>query len=176
LRSLREKSQEFVIFAFKFLILDVMKNLIIVVFTIFFISCNSDKTFYSNTHYFEASNWKKDEQISFEMLIEDIECDYSIELIIDHLITYQFSTFLLGLNIIAPDGNIRQTDYEINFRNKEREFIGERIENYQKFNYVAIPKISFNQTGIYQLNFKHYMPFEVLHGIYALTLNMQKKD
>ncbi len=151
-----------------------MKITLFVCLSMVFLSCERTPLVFQDSYQFHENGWTKDEVVQFQTDFKDPDSEYRIKITLCHDKTYMYSNLLFSLLIETPDGAERNTDFEIDLKDDNRNFTGTPSGDKIVFEFDGLKRTSFSKSGNYIFRFSHYMPFEYVGGIEELKMEIYK--
>jgi gliding motility-associated lipoprotein GldH len=149
--------------------------LLIVVFLIAAISCNSDRVFEKNV---KISNrvWDIDDPAIFQFEIQDTHVPYDFYFNLRNSILYPYQNIYLNYSLMDTLGNVFRSDL-VNIRlfdSRTGEPLGDGLGDIFDHQYQVINDYRFNNPGYFQMRVSHYMRPDSLSEVMAVGLRIEK--
>lgn len=140
-----------------------------------FFACNRD-TVFSEYHKFEKNTWKRiNDDVKFEVEIEDISQKYDIHIPVRHASFYPHQYLELGFNIYSPSGQESYSVKKIYLKDTRGEWKGEGMGDIWDFDYRIFEHYSFNETGKYTFEIQNLTGNNLfLPGVMEIGLIIKK--
>ena len=153
-----------------------MKNIsIIFSFCFLFHSCDS-KRFYEEYKTLPNDKWSFNNQLTFEVPINDTLSNYNFYAGIRNNENYKFMNLYVFMDVISPSGKIEKDTIEFIIANLQGKWLGNKagdmLDNliWFKTNY------QFHETGNYSFIFKQAMREESLSQLSDFGLRIEKME
>lgn len=112
-----------------------------------------------------ANGWNKDSLLVFDVPISSTVQKHNLYISVRNDISYKYSNLWLFVEIVQP-GNISHTDtFEITLADPAGKWLGDGFGGIKTREMVFKRNVYFPNSGIYQINIRHGMRNNVLHGI-----------
>lgn len=138
-------------------------------------SCkNKNKIIFSKEVVFINNLWEKDHTLSFLFQITDTSAKYDalIKVMLDT--NYTFNTFVYSINLITPDGSLRQFGFQTDIKDYDNNIELPIIGDSWLIDKKVFEDIKFNKYGQYKIELKHNMPLD-LFFVKSVELIISKK-
>lgn len=142
-----------------------MKQLLfLAAISIFLLSCSNKKIIREVNI---SQPWDSAQFYSLNIPINDTSVLYSVVLKIKKEKNYNYQNLWLFMNVVSPGGKSR---------NDTIDFVFDQVNaNRKTFKYLLADSLKFNETGIYEFNFKQALRIKSLNNIIKIGLTIEKK-
>ncbi|WP_298923281.1 gliding motility lipoprotein GldH [uncultured Allomuricauda sp.] len=156
------------------------KFLIVLVFSLVLVSCNSNLVF-SDYEAMENGSWSMDNPIKFEFSKLDSIQTHNMFINIRNDNTFQFNNLFLITELEYPNGNTLKDTLEYKMAEPSGEWLGKGLGSIKENKLWFQEKIVFDDSGVYKVNITHAMRkngdvdgIYVLDGITDVGLEIEK--
>ncbi len=131
-----------------------MRIILFFIFTLLFISCESD-LFYQNSVTYKQG-WNEDSASVFDIHIADVASPYQLFVDIRHNKDYPYQNFWCFLETQIPDKSLHIDTLALYLANNEGKWLGNTSTNNLIAHHILFEKdFFFKDTGDYRFYFKH---------------------
>lgn len=135
-----------------------MRYLFIILSACFLLSgCNEDCVFVEHQELSPNLEWKSEDVITFEVLIEDNSIAYNQSIAFRYATAFPYNNLLINITETSPGGVVTQRDYEIDVIDENMDYIGDPGGDIWDLEQVIESNKKFNETGTYTYTIQHIM-------------------
>lgn len=149
-----------------------LNRLILPVFVIFILGCNSG-LIYENSRSFTKS-WNRYDTVVFKAEIYDTVNTYEFYLDVRNSNEYKYSNIYFFLHTVFPEGEIAHDTIECVLADKSGRWLGKGISSIKENNILLRDRLIFPQAGKYIFKIEQAMRTENLEGIEDIGIRIQK--
>ncbi|RME14198.1 MAG: gliding motility lipoprotein GldH [Bacteroidetes bacterium] len=142
-----------------------MKQKILLLSILFFLSCKKTSTVYSKYYYFEKQEWASKDTAKFRVdIIDTISlCDVNIK--IRHGELYPYSNLYVFLTTVYPDKSRKTDTIECILANSKGKWYGSGLGDLYDITLPIKKNVRFSKSGVYEFYFVNAMRQDPLPNI-----------
>jgi len=136
-------------------------------------ACNPNRI-YEKHHSLSDNVWGKEQALAFQTNITDTGSKFNILIAIRHAQYYPFPAVDVNIKSISPSGKETSKNYELQLTDEDGMFKGEVMGEIWDIEIPIEKNLTFEQTGTYEYQIKHTMPYDWLPLIMKVGLIIEK--
>ena len=136
--------------------------------------CNRYSVVYEEYTKFDDLSWNRFDLLTFEMQVEDIASPYNIFLTVRHIPEVPYEELNLNFTIFAPGGDMRTTDYTIEFYDIDGKKRSDCLGDLCDLQLLLREGFRFNEQGLVRFELENKYTKVELPGIIEVGLMVQK--
>jgi len=142
---------------------------------VMFASCSKNKIYEQYTKL-DDYKWKRDNLVTFNVNVTDVNSHYDVTLALRHTTYYAFANIKVNVTITYPGGDLRTNDFNIFVRNPDGSFEGDGAGDLWDITYPVFTDITFPDPGNYRFDVQNVMPIVELPDVMDVGLIVRKAE
>lgn len=149
--------------------------IILLTFALILISCGRGKVF-KDRYDFDSNTWQRiDQDIQFEVEIENASIRYDIDIPIRHATFYPHAYLQIGFNVYSPSGQKSYTTRKIYLKEPDGSWKGRGMVDIWDYTYRMYDEYSFNEEGTYMIEIQNLTGHSyLLQGIMSIGVEISR--
>lgn len=139
----------------------------------FITSCDKNRV-YEKSKSIEENRWFVDDFVRFNVNIPDNSIPYNFYIIVRNSTDYPYSNIYFFIRTKLPDGTVLADTVNVPLAEPDGKWLGRGIGKYREVTIRMIEGSRFPQQGEYVYEFEQAMRQDVLEGINAVGIRIEK--
>lgn len=142
---------------------------LIITLAVLLSSCGS-KAIFEDQVDFEGGVWREDYPVTFEFQVTDASIPHQIDVHLRSSQEYSFHNLYFRYFLKDQEGKVLEESLEnkLLFDARTGKPLGTGIGSIKETSFALLPSYTFPDTGTYQIEYRQYMRFEELEGIWSI--------
>lgn len=135
-----------------------------------FSACNGERTVFEEYQKFEKLSWNRFNILKFNASIESTAPAYDIFINIRHLPEVPYKNMLINFTIYTPSGDMRTTDYTLNFNDTDGNSRSQCMGDYCDLLLPLRESFTFGEAGVVKFEVENKFTKVEMPGILEVGL------
>jgi len=151
-------------------------SFLIVPLFVLFTACESERSVYEEYRKFDNLSWNRFDLLTFGVNLEEPGTPYDIYLNIRHLPEVPYEEMTVNLTIFTPSGDMRTTDYTLDFFDNEGKRLSECLGDYCDLLVPVRKSFTFYEPGEVKFEIENKYSKIEMPGIIEVGIILKKSQ